>query len=140
MKDFLISGVRSRGMLTKNETVLEVKDSIGIITKHVEFCFSEKFLDDLGKIDATIPFDLSEKDLNAIKNAIVSIRGSEDCAYKNFDDPEIVAKYKRFEYTEVTLDGDKFTVPKNASYIKELSKVYMPEFKKYMRLENLKLQ
>lgn len=139
MRDYLYAGVRARGMLAKNETILEVKDHIGIITKKVEFCTSEKFLNELGSVDATIPFDLSDRDLNVIAALVVRVKGTPEYAYKDFEHSVEAAKLKKYDFTDVIIDEDKYTVPRDSEFLDELSKIYMPEFKKYIKLGNLKL-
>lgn len=139
MSDYLLTGVRSIGLLSNNKTILNISGKICVIEKQVSFCTGKNFDADSGVINVSIPFELDSKDAKAIENAIDGIRTSNQCSYKNFNNAQIAERYKKHDFTAVDIDGDCYTVPKNSKYLADLSKIYMPEIKRYINLSSLKI-
>lgn len=139
MSDYLLTGVRSIGLLSNNKTILNISGNICVIEKQISFCTGKNFDADSGVINISIPFELDSKDIKAIENVIDGIRTSNQCVYKNFNNAQIVERYKKHDFTAVEIDGDCYTVPKNSKYLADLSKIYMPEIKRYINLSSLKI-
>lgn len=139
MSDYLLTGVRSVGLLSNNGTVLTVDGNICTIVKHIAFCTGKQFEADSGLIDISIPFELSSKDVTTIENIAVGIETSNQCKFKDFNNAVVSEQYKKHDFTSVKINGVEYTVPKSSKYLADLSKIYMPEVKRYINLNSLKI-
>ena len=139
MSDYLLTGVRSVGLLSNNGTILTINGNVCTVVKHIAFCTGKQFEADAGLIDVSIPFGLSDKDISVIEDAVDGIKTSNQCTFKDFSKADIAERYKKHDFTSVKIDGVEYTVPKKSKYLDELSRIYMPEVKRYVNLGNLKI-